>query len=155
MSRSEGRSDTIILTRVIAGCQNPALKSIFAQAILSGLIPAARGEDGSTFLTDPNWKATFLNEHQNETLISLSDVIIPATETQARKKCRSIAIFDLLLSVGPVSFSSSLSRLWPSSTKKASAVAFKVVRLHFSREHDRERTTSEISRRSFEAPVPF
>ena len=105
MSRIEGCSDTIFLTRVIAGCQNPALKSIcldepaasiinfameslgceanpsaevleslsplikrrdliraallasttsalgpafsFAQGILSGLTPAARGENGS------------------------------------------------------------------------------------------------------------
>ncbi|HXF12365.1 MAG TPA: hypothetical protein VN517_04385, partial [Terriglobales bacterium] len=35
----------------------------FAQAISSGLTPAARGEDGSKVLTDPNWKAVFLNDH--------------------------------------------------------------------------------------------
>jgi hypothetical protein len=60
----------------------------FAQGILSGLTPAARGEDGSTFLTDPNWKAAFLNEHQNESLISLSDVIIPATGTPGAKEAQ-------------------------------------------------------------------
>jgi hypothetical protein len=67
----------------------------FVQAILSGLTPAARGEDGSTFLTDPNWKATFLNEHH---LMFLSDVIIPATETPGAKEVQVNRYLDLLLS---------------------------------------------------------
>jgi Gluconate 2-dehydrogenase subunit 3 len=76
----------------------------FAQGILSGLTPAARGEDGSTFLTDPNWKAAFLNEHQNESLISLSDVIIPATGTPGAKEAQVNCYLDLLLSVQPGEF---------------------------------------------------
>jgi Gluconate 2-dehydrogenase subunit 3 len=76
----------------------------FAQGILSGLTPAARGEDGSTFLADPNWKAAFLNEHQNESLISLSDVIIPATGTPGAKEAQVNCYLDLLLSVQPGEF---------------------------------------------------
>jgi len=76
----------------------------FAQAVLSGLTPAARGEDGSTFLTEPNWKTAFLNEHQNESLMSLSDVSIPATGTPGAKEAQVNGYLDLLLSVQPGEF---------------------------------------------------
>jgi hypothetical protein len=75
-----------------------------AQAVSSGLTAAAKGEDGSTFLTDPNWKAAFLNSHQNETLIVLSDVIIPATDTPGAKEALVNRFLDLLLSVQPAEF---------------------------------------------------
>jgi hypothetical protein len=76
----------------------------FAQAISSGITPAARGEDGSKVLTDPNWKAVFLNDHQNETLIALSDVIIPPTDTPGAKAALVNRYLDLLLSVQPTEF---------------------------------------------------
>lgn len=76
----------------------------FAQAISSGLTAAARGEDGSAVLSDPNWKPAFLNEHQNATLIALSDVIIPATETPGAKPALVNRYLDLLLSVQPAEF---------------------------------------------------
>lgn len=76
----------------------------FAQAISSGLTPAARGDDGSKVLTDPNWKAIFLNDHQDETLIALSDVIIPSTDTPGAKAALVNRYLDLLLSVQPVEF---------------------------------------------------
>lgn len=70
-----------------------------AQAIESGLTPAARGEDGSKFLSDPNWKAAFLSKHQNETLIALGEVIIPTTDTPGAKEALVNRFLDLLLSV--------------------------------------------------------
>jgi len=73
----------------------------FAQAIEAGLTPAARGEDGSKFLSDPNWKPAFLNAPQNETLIALSDVIIPTTETPGAKEALVNRFLDLLLSIEP------------------------------------------------------
>lgn len=76
----------------------------FAQAISSGLTPAALGEDGSKFLTDPNWKLAFLNDHQNETLIAISEVIIPATDTPGAKEALVNRYLDLLLSVQPSAF---------------------------------------------------
>jgi hypothetical protein len=76
----------------------------FAQAISAGLTPAARGEDGSKVLTDPDWRAVFLNEHQNETLIALSDVIIPSTDTPGAKAALVNRYLDLLLSVQPTDF---------------------------------------------------
>lgn len=71
----------------------------FAQAIESGLTAAAGGEDGSKFLSDPNWKPLFLNNHQNETLIALGDVIIPTTDTPGAKEALVNRFLDLLLSV--------------------------------------------------------
>lgn len=80
----------------------PALS--FAQSIEGGLTPAARGEDGSKVLTDPNWKPVFLNDHQNQTLIALSDVIIPATDTPGAKEALANRFIDLLISVQPADF---------------------------------------------------
>ena len=76
----------------------------FSQAISSGLTPAALGEDGSKFLTDPNWKLAFLNNHQNDTLIALSDVIIPTTDSPGAKEALVNRYLDLLLSVQPAPF---------------------------------------------------
>ena len=75
-----------------------------AQAVSSGLTAAAKGEDGSTLLTDPNWRAAFLNDHENETLIVLSDVIIPGTDTPGAKEALVNRYLDLLLSVQPAEF---------------------------------------------------
>jgi Gluconate 2-dehydrogenase subunit 3 len=73
----------------------------FAQAISSARTPAALGQDGSKFLTDPNWKLAFFNDHQNETLIAVSDVVIPATDTPGAKQALVNRYLDLLLSVQP------------------------------------------------------
>ena len=73
----------------------------FAQALDAGLTAAARGEDGSKFLSDPNWKPAFLNDQQNETLIALSDVIIPTTDTPGAKEALVNRFLDLLLSIEP------------------------------------------------------
>ena len=74
------------------------------QAIESGITAAARGEDGSKFLSDPNWKAVFLNDHQNETLIVLSEVIIPTTDTPGAKEALVNRFLDLLLSIESTEF---------------------------------------------------
>ena len=70
-----------------------------AQAIEAGLTPAARGEEGSKFLSAPDWKPAFLNHHQNETLIALADVVIPATNTPGAKDALVNRFLDLLLSI--------------------------------------------------------
>src|SRR5262245_12668492 len=58
---------------------------LFAQDAPLETTPAQRGVDDSKSLADPNWKPAFLSEHQNDTLIVLSDVIIPATDTPGAK----------------------------------------------------------------------
>lgn len=75
-----------------------------AQAVQSDLTAAARGEDGSKFLSDPNWKAVFLSDSQNTTLIALGDAIIPATDTPGAKEALVNRYLDLLLSVQPAGF---------------------------------------------------
>lgn len=75
-----------------------------AQAVSSGLTAAARGEDGSRVLSDPKWKPVFLNGLQNATLIALSDVIIPATDTPGAKDALVNRYLDLILSVQPAPF---------------------------------------------------
>jgi Gluconate 2-dehydrogenase subunit 3 len=86
----------------VAAALGPAFS--FAQAVESGLTPAARGEDGAAFLKDPNWKLAFLNDQQNETLIALSDVIIPATNSPGAKDALVNRYLDLLISVQPAEF---------------------------------------------------
>jgi len=53
--------------------------------------------DASKELARPNWKPLFLDEHQNETLIILSDLIIPATETPGAKQALANRFIDQLL----------------------------------------------------------
>jgi len=86
----------------VASALGPAFS--LAQAVRSDLTAAARGEDGSKFLSDPNWKAVFLSDSQNTTLIALGDAIIPATDTPGAKEALVNRYLDLLLSVQPAEF---------------------------------------------------
>lgn len=61
------------------------------------LTPAQRGVDASKDLATPGWKPLFLDEHQNETLIILSDLIIPATDTPGAKEALVNRYIDLVL----------------------------------------------------------
>lgn len=94
------------LLAAVAAAFGPAFS--LAQAVSSGLTPAARGEDGSKFLTDPNWKPVFLSGQQNESLIALSDVIIPETNTPGAKGALVNRYIDLLASVQPAEFQQEL-----------------------------------------------
>jgi hypothetical protein len=62
----------------------------------------APGEDASVELARAGWEPVFLNAHQNETLIALSDVIIPATDTPGAKAALVNRFLDLVLSAEPV-----------------------------------------------------
>jgi len=61
------------------------------------LTPAQKGVDASKDLAAPGWKPLFLDEHQNETLIILSDLIIPATDTPGAKAALVNRYIDLVL----------------------------------------------------------
>ena len=63
----------------------------------SELTPAQRGVDASDELKVANWKPLFLDEHQNETLIILSDLIIPATDTPGAKEALVNRYIDLVM----------------------------------------------------------
>ncbi len=59
------------------------------------------GEDVLADLESPNWHPIFFNVHQNETLIALSDAIIPTTDTAGAKTALVNRFLDLVLSVEP------------------------------------------------------
>jgi len=61
------------------------------------LTPAQRGTDASKDLAVPGWKPLFLDEHQNQTLIILSDLIIPATDTPGAKEALVNRYIDVVL----------------------------------------------------------
>jgi len=63
----------------------------------SELTPAQSGVDASNDLSAAGWKPKFLDEHQNETLILLSDLIIPATDTPGAKDALVNRYIDLVL----------------------------------------------------------
>jgi gluconate 2-dehydrogenase gamma chain len=111
-SSSKPRSSTPLINRrdlIRAALFASAVSALgpafsLAQAVHSDVTPAARGEDGSKFLTDPNWKPVFLNPQQNETLSVLSDVIIPATDTPGAKEALVNRFLDLMVSAQPAEF---------------------------------------------------
>src|SRR5580692_8764536 len=63
----------------------------------SELTPAQSGVDASKDLSAPGWKPLFLDEHQNETLIVLSDLMIPATDTPGAQEALVNRYIDLVL----------------------------------------------------------
>ena len=73
----------------LAVAQNPTLSP--------ELTPAQSGVDASKELDSPNWKPLFLDEHQNATLIVLSDLMIPATDTPGAKEALDNRYIDLVL----------------------------------------------------------
>ncbi len=89
---------TALLAGASAAC-GPALS--LAQTAIPETTPAQRGVDDSKLLADSNWKPTFLSKGQNETLIALSDVIIPATDTPGAKEALVNRYLDLVLAGEP------------------------------------------------------
>ena len=75
----------------------PPLAPAQSAAQSSGLTPAQSGVDASKDLAAPGWKPLFLDEHQNETLIVLSDLMIPATDTPGAKEALVNRYIDLVL----------------------------------------------------------
>ncbi len=89
-----------VLTGAAAALRPPlsmAQSTAHDPAQTSELTPAQRGVDASKDLAAPGWKPLFLDEHQNETLIVLSDLIIPATDTPGAKEALANRYIDLVL----------------------------------------------------------
>src|SRR5436305_748165 len=78
--------------------------TVFGAIGVSTTVPASparefpSGYDASKELEGPDWKPLFLDAHQNETLILLSDLIIPATDTPGAKAALVNRFLDLLMS---------------------------------------------------------
>jgi hypothetical protein len=90
-----------VLAGAFAAALRPALANAHSgaqsAAQTSELTPAQKGVDASKDLSAPGWKPIFLDEHQNETLIVLSDLIIPATDTPGAKEALVNRYIDLVL----------------------------------------------------------
>jgi hypothetical protein len=61
----------------------------------------ASGDDASRELARSDWEPVFLTAQRNETLIALSEAIIPATDTPGAKAALVNRFLDLVLSVLP------------------------------------------------------
>ncbi|MGC0775408.1 MAG: gluconate 2-dehydrogenase subunit 3 family protein [Candidatus Acidiferrum sp.] len=81
----------------LEAAQNAAQASSQAAPQPSELTPAQMGVDASNEFSAPGWKPLFLDEHQNETLIVLSDLMIPATDTPGAKEALVNRYIDLVL----------------------------------------------------------
>jgi gluconate 2-dehydrogenase gamma chain len=74
-----------------------------AAAAAADAIPRAEARefpsdyDASKELARSDWKPVFLDDHQNETLIVLSDLIIPKTDTPGAKEALANRFIDRLL----------------------------------------------------------
>jgi len=60
--------------------------------------PKAAGAKGSP---GPDWSPSVFDSHQNETIIAMTETIIPATGTPGAKEARVNRYLDLLLKDGP------------------------------------------------------
>lgn len=67
----------------------------------AGALMFPPGDDASVKLARADWKPVFLNADQNETLIVLSDAIIPATDTPGAKAALVNRFLDLVLTAVP------------------------------------------------------
>ena len=68
----------------------------FSRTPASAEIPP--GQEAAKELASPDWKPLFLDSHQNETLIAISDLIIPSTDTPGAKAALVNRFLDLLMS---------------------------------------------------------
>ena len=80
-------------------------RELFRNSLLGAIGATASGTarefpssyDESKTLARPDWKPIFFSEHQNQTLITLSDLIVPETETPGAKTALVNRFIDLLL----------------------------------------------------------
>lgn len=64
----------------------------------AGAAVAARGQTAAAKKSAAGWKPAFFDDHQNETVVALTDLIIPATDTPGAKAAQVNRLIDLLLS---------------------------------------------------------
>lgn len=90
MNRRELLRNSLLAIGAAAGVSIPVDALIFAS-----------GDDASRELARPDWAPVFLNTQQNETLLALSETIIPATDTPGAKDAYVNRFLDLVMSALP------------------------------------------------------
>ena len=83
-----------VLKTLVMGAGGLTTLPILGQANPSAAM-APVAEAHSAAQADANWKPQFFDPHQNETLIALTDLIIPATDTPGAKAARVNRYADL------------------------------------------------------------
>jgi hypothetical protein len=68
------------------------------QAAENGLTPAQQGIDFANEFSNPNWKPLFFTDEQNQTMVALCEVILPATDSPGAKQAMANRYVDLILS---------------------------------------------------------
>ena len=84
-------------------------RDVLKGAIAGAGVTAAHGQHAGHTATAaaakpaaaPAWKPLLFDAHQTETVVALSDLIIPATDTPGAKAARVIEYIDVLLNDGP------------------------------------------------------
>jgi len=84
-----------LIRNAIAGGFGTALGSAPAAEPAAKKFP--EDQDASKVLARADWKLVFLDDHQNQTLVELSDLIIPDTNTPGAKKALVNRFIDRLL----------------------------------------------------------
>ena len=91
-----------VLRATVAGVAGVLTSSFLKGGETIGSPPRAKlfppDQDAARELSGSDWNPIFLDEHQNQTLIALSDLIIPATDTPGGKQALVNRFIDLLLS---------------------------------------------------------
>ncbi|HYM11114.1 MAG TPA: gluconate 2-dehydrogenase subunit 3 family protein [Bryobacterales bacterium] len=82
------------------------MKSVIAGAgatMAGRTAPAAQSHHAAAAPSNEadSWKPAFFDQHQNETVVALSDLIIPATDTPGAKAAQVNRYIDLMLSQSP------------------------------------------------------
>lgn len=98
--RNAGRRQA--LKKLAAGAGAASVFPILGQAAPRDAKAAVHGHGGMTMdapapAPDPNWKPLFFDAHQNETVIALTELIIPATDTPGAKDALVNRVIDLFL----------------------------------------------------------
>jgi gluconate 2-dehydrogenase gamma chain len=75
----------------------PILGQQPAEAATTGNQPGASTMDANPSRSDSEWKPLFFDSHQNETVIALTELIIPATDTPGAKEACVNRVIDLFL----------------------------------------------------------
>lgn len=95
--KNSGRRDALKKMALGAGAAAalPILNQPAAHGATSAMEHAAM--PGAKPLSDPAWKPLFFDAHQNKTVVALTELIIPATDTPGAKEAQVNRVMDLFL----------------------------------------------------------
>ena len=107
--QSNGISRRSALRSLMAGAGASAALPVLGETVLASAStpqPPPAETHGMTLgfakppdasLTSPGWKPKFFDAHQNDTVVALSDLMVPETDTPGAKAAQANRFIDLLL----------------------------------------------------------